>query len=81
MVTEKRVYFIKKNLILFEAILAPVAVITILIAIVTFVMYGRARMQEQEYNEKMYLRIHYASLFLLLLLGIVYMFFMVETQA
>ena len=81
MVTEKRVYFIKKNLILFEAILAPVAVITILIAFVTFVMYGRARMQEQEYNEKMYLRIHYASLFLLLLLGIVYMFFMVETQA
>jgi len=81
MVTKKRVYPIKKNLKLFESILASIAIVTILIAITTFVLYGRARMKEQEHNEQLFLRIHYASLFLLLLLGILYMFFMVETQS
>ena len=39
-----------------------------LIAIVSFILYGRARMQEQIEKEKLYLRIHYSSLFLLLIM-------------
>lgn len=59
-------------------ILSGLAMLAIAIAIITFVLYGRARMKEQEAREKMFLTIHYASMFVLLLLGIVYMFFMIE---
>jgi hypothetical protein len=79
MAAEKWLYFIKKNLSLFVNILAVPAFICLVIAIVTFVLYGRARMKEQEQKEKLFLKVHYACLFILLLLGIVYMFFMVET--
>jgi formate hydrogenlyase subunit 3/multisubunit Na+/H+ antiporter MnhD subunit len=80
MVAEKRLYFIKKNLILFVNILAAFAITNAVIAIVAFVLYGRARMKEQEEKEKFFLSIHYACLFLLFLAGIVFMFFMVETE-
>jgi len=79
MAAEERVYPVKKNLIAVY-ILATLAVFAMIIAVVTFVMYGRARMKEQEENEKLFLRMHYTSLFILLLLGVVYMFFMIETQ-
>jgi hypothetical protein len=81
MVAEKRLYLIKKNLSLFVRILAALASADIIFAVVTFVLYGRARMKEQEQKEKFYLALHYASLFVLLLVGMVYMFFMVETSA
>jgi hypothetical protein len=61
-------------------ILAAVAIISGVIAVAAFVLYGRARMKEQEQKEKLFLNIHYASLFILLLIGIVFMFFMVETE-
>ncbi|MEO5681205.1 MAG: hypothetical protein ABIQ88_01125 [Chitinophagaceae bacterium] len=59
--------------------LAFLAVISIIAAAITFVLYGRARLKEENKKEKMFLRIHYACLFILLLTGMVYMFFMVET--
>jgi len=49
------------------------------VAILSFIMYGRARMQEQTAKEAVYLRVHSISLLLLVLAGIIYMFFMVET--
>lgn len=61
-------------------ILAALAIISGVIAAAAFVLYGRARMKEQEQKEKLFLRIHYTSLFILLLIGIVFMFFMVETE-
>ncbi|MEO6314176.1 MAG: hypothetical protein ABIU63_06665 [Chitinophagaceae bacterium] len=63
------------------SLFAIVAAITLVVAIITFILYGRARMKEQEQKEKSFLRIHYAALFVLLLLGVVYMFFMVETAS
>lgn len=48
-------------------------------AIATFILYGRARMKEQEQQEKRFLRIHYTALFLVLLLGVILLFYMVET--
>lgn len=47
-----------------------------LIGIVSFVLYVRARMQKRERDEAFYQRIHYTSLFLLFVLGIVIMFYM-----
>ncbi|MDX1935899.1 MAG: hypothetical protein SFU21_02215 [Flavihumibacter sp.] len=46
-------------------------------AIVFFILYARARMQEREQDEKKYLSRHYTALFLLFALGILYMLFMV----
>ncbi len=80
MAAEKRVHLIKKNLNLSVSLFALLAILDAAVAITTFVLYGRARMQEQEQKEKQYLQIHYASLFILLLLGIVFMFYMVETS-
>ena len=80
MAAEKRLYLIKKNLSLSVNLFALLALLDAAVAITTFVLYGRARMQEQDEKEKRYLQIHYASLFILLLLGIIFMFFMVETS-
>ncbi|HTL09129.1 MAG TPA: hypothetical protein VL307_12750 [Chitinophagaceae bacterium] len=63
-----------------KILLAALAVIAFVCAVITFVLYGRARMKELQEKETLFLRIHYASLFFLLLLGIVFMFFMVETE-
>jgi flagellar basal body-associated protein FliL len=60
-------------------LLIILAVCAALVAVISFVLYGRARMQERTPQEKQYLAVHYTSLFILLLLGIVYMFFMVQT--
>lgn len=49
------------------------------IGIVSFVLYSRARMKEDEQRERYFLRIHYTALFLVLVLGIVFLFYMVET--
>ena len=49
------------------------------IGIISFILYARARMKEDEQRERYFLRIHYAALFLVLLLGIIYLFYMVET--
>ena len=78
MAAEKWVCLIKKKLSLFINILVLLAVLDAVVAITTFVLYGRARMQEQEEKEKRFLKIHYITLFMLLLLGLVFMFFMVE---
>jgi len=51
----------------------------LLVAILSFIKYGQARMQEKTGKEKQYLRIHSISLLILALAGIIYMFFMVET--
>ncbi len=52
----------------------------IMVGIVSFIMYGRAHMHEKTGKEKLYLRIHSVSLLLLVVAGIIYMFFMVETH-
>lgn len=51
-----------------------------LIAVVSYALYARARMREDEANEAFYLRVHYISLFLLFVLGIVVMFYLGETS-
>jgi len=51
-----------------------------IVGIVTFVLYGRARMKEQEQREKLFLRIHYAALFVVVLAGLIYLFYMVGTS-
>ncbi|MEP6747227.1 MAG: hypothetical protein ABJB86_05860 [Bacteroidota bacterium] len=65
---------------MFVHVLVVLAITSLIIAAVTFVLYGRARMKEQEQSEKFFLNIHYACLFILFLVGIVYMFFMVKTE-
>ena len=52
MAAEKRLYLIKKNLSLFVNLLILIAAVDAVLAIITFVLYGRARMQEQEQKEK-----------------------------
>lgn len=61
-------------------VLIVFAAADLIVAAITFVLYGRARMKEETKKEKQYLLIHSVSLFLLLLAGIVYMFFMVQTE-
>ena len=78
MAAEKWLYLIKKNLSLFVNLLILLAAADAVLAIITFVLYGRARMQEQQQKEKLFLRIHSICLFILMLTGIVFMFFMVE---
>ena len=51
-----------------------------IIGIVSFVLYARARMKEDEPREKYYLRIHYTALFLVMILGMVFLFYMVNTS-
>ncbi|TAH04354.1 MAG: hypothetical protein EAZ16_05475 [Sphingobacteriales bacterium] len=46
-------------------------------AIIFFILYARARMQEREQDEKKYLSCHYIALFALFALGILYMLYMV----
>ena len=80
MADQKRLCFIKKNLSLFVHLLAALAILNVVVAAITFVLYGRARMNEQQQKEKLFLTIHYTSLGILFLTGIVFMFFMVETE-
>ena len=80
MVAEERLFLIKKNLSLFVHFLAVLAIVSAVAAAVTFVLYGRARMKEQTEKEKMFLTLHYTSPGILFLTGIVFMFFMVETE-
>lgn len=61
-------------------LLVTVIVLNAAVAAGSFIAYGRARMQEREADEQRWLRIHYASLFVLLAIGVVYMFFMVLTS-
>ncbi len=79
MVAEKRLQLIKKSLNLFVNTLAILAIMCTVAAAITFVLYGRARMKEQTEKEKLFLSIHYTCLGILFLIGIVFMFFMVET--
>jgi hypothetical protein len=65
---------------LFVNILIVFAILSAVVAAVTFVLYARARMKEQEQKEKLFLSIHYTSLGILFLIGIVYMFLMIETE-
>ncbi|MBS1665983.1 MAG: hypothetical protein JST58_01260 [Bacteroidetes bacterium] len=47
------------------------AVLTGLTSILTFVLYVRARMKEQEEKEKLYGSIHFKTLFAFVVLGVV----------
>jgi hypothetical protein len=49
------------------------------VAAAAFVVYARARMQGDERREKLYLKIHYTALFVVVLLGIIYLLLMVKT--
>jgi hypothetical protein len=62
------------NLLILLAITAGI------VGIITFILYGRARMKEQEQREKLFLRIHYAALFVVVLAGLIYMFYMVGSS-
>jgi hypothetical protein len=64
---------------LFLRLLIGLAILNGAIAVATFVLYTRARMKENEPKEKLFLNLHYTCLFILFLLGVVFMFFMVET--
>lgn len=64
---------------MFQNLLISIIAASGVIGIISFVLYGRARMKEDERREQYFLRIHYVALFLVLLLGIIYMFYMVET--
>ena len=48
--------------------------------IVTFILYGRARMKEDERREQLYLRIHYIALTMVFILAMIFMFYMVNTS-
>ena len=61
-------------------LLISVIVASGILAVISFVIYVRARMKEQEERERLFLRIHYTALFTVLLLGIVLLFYMVETS-
>ena len=80
MVVEKRVYLIKKNLNLFRHPLTVFVVADLIVAIIFLVLYGRARMKEQEQREKLFFRIHTAALIILMITGIIYMMVMVEAD-
>lgn len=54
-------------------------IIDIIIGIGSFILYCRARMHENTAREKQYLRVHSIALAVLLVAGVIYMFFMVET--
>jgi len=58
-------------------LLVTVIVLNAAVAAGSFIAYGRARMQERGADEKRWLKIHYTSLFILLAIGVLYMFFMV----
>ncbi|MDE3250694.1 MAG: hypothetical protein KGO82_18680 [Bacteroidota bacterium] len=60
-------------------LLVTVIVLNVAVAAGSFIAYGRARMQEREADEKRWLKFHYTSLFILLAIGVLYMFFMVQT--
>lgn len=64
---------------MFQNLLISIIAASGVLGIVSFVLYGRARMKEDERRERYFLRIHYIALFLVLLLGIAYLFYMVET--
>lgn len=66
---------------MFQNLLISIIAASGVIGIISFVLYGRARMKEDERREQYFLRIHYVALFLVLLLGIVYLFYMVETAS
>jgi hypothetical protein len=63
---------------LFLSILIALCIASDITAVISFIIYVRARMKEQERKEKLFLKIHYSSLFILFLLGMVYMFVMIE---
>jgi len=48
--------------------------------IVSFILYGRARMKEDERREQLYLRIHYIALTIVFILAMIFMFYMVNTS-
>jgi hypothetical protein len=63
---------------LFQHLLISIIAGCGIIGVVSFVLYARARMKEDEPREKYYLRIHYAALFAVLALGIVFLLYMVN---
>jgi len=64
---------------LFQNLLISTIAVCGAIGIVFFVLYVRARMKEDGERERKFLRVHYVALTLVLLLGIIYLFYMVET--
>jgi cytochrome b subunit of formate dehydrogenase len=64
---------------LFVPVIIILSIACALVAVTGFVLYVRYRMKENEVKERIFLRIHYVALSILLLLGIVYLFYMVET--
>jgi hypothetical protein len=60
-------------------IIVILAITCAVVAVVGFVLYGHYRMKEDEEKEKIFMRLHYIALSVLLVLGIIYIFFMVET--
>ena len=80
MVAEKWLQLIKKNLNLFVKILAVLAILSTVAAAITFALYGRARMKGHYKKEKLFLNMHYTCLGILFLIGLVFMFFMIETE-
>jgi hypothetical protein len=66
---------------LIRNILTTLIAICIVPGIVFFVLYGRARMKEDERKEKLFLKLHYTFLSLVVILGIIWLFLMVETES
>jgi preprotein translocase subunit YajC len=65
---------------LLRTLLTTLIVLCGIPGIVFFFLYGRARMKENERQEKLFLKLHYTFLSIVVLLGIIWMFLMVETE-
>lgn len=59
-------------------VLIGMAATCALVGLVSYIFYARAHIKEQEANEAFYLRVHYWSLFLLFMIGLVIMFYLGE---
>ena len=64
---------------MFQNLLIAIIAVCGIIGIISFVLYARARMKGDEPREKYYLRIHYTALFAVLILGMVFLLYMVNT--
>lgn len=70
MAVEERVYLIKKDLILIFDLTVILLVMNAVTTVITFVLYVLARMREQTRKEQLYRSIHFVTLALFVLMGV-----------
>lgn len=68
---------------MFEFFLALMKILTVssgIIAVITFFLFARARMQENEEQEELYKKIHFGALILFCLAGVVLLNMLASTE-